>query len=203
LITIVDYGIGNIASVRNAFLAAGASTVVTSNAGAVLEASGIVLPGVGAFGKGMENLAQRGLIKPIRAFTEAGRPFLGICLGLQLLFTESYEGGRFPGLDLISGTVERLNVNLKVPHVGWNQIERRQGCPEVEGIADESFFYFVHSYHVVPEDRSVVAAETEYGVRFVSAIKKENIFACQFHPERSGEVGLRLIRNFIRLVEGE
>lgn len=149
----------------------------------------------------MQNLTERGLVEPIKAIIEGRKPLLAICLGLQLLFTESLEGGHSQGLGVIRGRVERLEVNLKVPHIGWNQIEKRQECPELEGVPDGSFFYFVHSYHVVPAERAVIATKTEYGQEFVSAIKKDSVFACQFHPERSGEVGLRVIRNFIRLTE--
>jgi len=201
LIAIIDYGIGNLASVRNAFLAQNARVTITSDPKVISGASGIVLPGVGAFGKGMSNLVGRGLVEPIKESVAAGKPFLGICLGLQFLFTESCEGGQFAGLDLIPGTVERLQVDLKVPHIGWNQIEIEQECPELDGVPNGSFFYFVHSYHVVPEDKTAIATKTDYGVDFVSAIKKDSIFACQFHPERSGNLGLHVIRNFVALAE--
>ena len=201
MIAILDYGIGNLASVRNAFEATGAHVIITTEPQAVLDASGLVVPGVGAFGKAMQNLSERQLIEPIVTFLETGKPFLGICLGLQLLFSESHEGGRCAGLGVMRGTVERLEVDLKVPHIGWNQIEKKQECAELEGVPDGTFFYFVHSYRVVPEDDTVVATETEYGDEFVSAVKKDNIFACQFHPERSGSAGLQVIRNFLRIAE--
>lgn len=186
---------------RNAFLAEGADVVVTSDPRAVVDSSAVVVPGVGAFGKAMQNLMERKLVEPVKACIRGGKPFLGICLGLQLLFSESNEGGSFEGFDLLAGSVRRLDVDLKVPHIGWNQIEKQQDCPELDGVPDSSFFYFVHSYHVVPDDAAIVATRTEYGVRFVSAIKKDNVFASQFHPERSGGVGLRVIRNFMRLAK--
>lgn len=198
MIAIIDYGMGNLRSVSKAFEAVGHEAVVTRDVCAIMNASRVVLPGVGAFGDCMANLEQYGLVEPIRATIQSGKPFLGICLGLQLLFTESEEFGVHKGLGVIPGRVRRFAVDpdLKVPHMGWNQVNVQRACPLFEGIADGSHWYFVHSYFVDPIDRTVAATTTTYGVPFVSSIWRENVVACQFHPEKSQTVGLRLIKNF-------
>jgi glutamine amidotransferase len=198
MIAIIDYGMGNLRSVSKAFEAVGHEAVVTRDVRAIMNASRVVLPGVGAFGDCMANLEQYGLVEPIRATIQSGKPFLGICLGLQLLFTESEEFGVHKGLGVIPGRVRRFAVDpdLKVPHMGWNQVNMQRACPLFEGIADGSHWYFVHSYFVDPVDRAVAATTTTYGVPFVSSIWRENVVACQFHPEKSQTVGLRLIKNF-------
>lgn len=198
MIAIIDYGMGNLRSVSKAFEAVGHQVVVTHNAKVIGNASHVVLPGVGAFGDCMVNVEQYGLVEPIRATIQSGKPFLGICLGLQLLFTESEEFGPHKGLDIISGKVRRFVTSspLKVPHIGWNQVHRQRACPLLDGIADEVEWYFVHSYFVDPSDQHVAATTTTYGIPFVSSVWKDNIVACQFHPEKSQAVGLQLIKNF-------
>lgn len=199
MLAIIDYGMGNLRSVSKALEAAGASNVrIVSEAKEILKADKIVLPGVGAMAEAISALRKLKLIDPIkeRIFE---KPFLGICLGLQLLFTESEEGGRVKGLGIFRGKVKRFSGRLKVPHMGWNQVEQRNtGSPILEGIPDNSYFYFCHSYYVVPEDKSIIASTTDYGKEFVSSVSKDNLFACQFHPEKSQAMGLRLLKNFIR-----
>ena len=198
MIAIIDYGMGNLRSVSKAFEAVGHQAVVTRELAAIKNASHVVLPGVGAFGDCMANLERFNLVDSIRSTIQSGKPFLGICLGLQLLFTESEEFGRHRGLDIIAGTVRKFKVDppLKVPHMGWNQVSIQNDCPLFAGIADGSNWYFVHSYFVDPLDRSVVATLTTYGASFVSSVWKNNVVACQFHPEKSQASGLRLIKNF-------
>jgi imidazole glycerol-phosphate synthase subunit HisH len=198
MIAIIDYGMGNLRSVHKAFEAVGHRAVVTRDAKVIGNASHVVLPGVGAFGDCMANLERFDLVESIRSTIRTGKPFLGICLGLQLLFTESEEFGVHKGLDIISGSVKKFVVDptLKVPHMGWNQVDIQRACPLFEGIADGSNWYFVHSYFVDPTDRAVAATTTTYGISFVSSIWRENIVACQFHPEKSQAVGLQLIKNF-------
>jgi len=203
MIAIIDYGMGNLRSVQKAFEKVGFEAVVTADPKLVLEAERVVLPGVGAFRDCMTNLEQGGFIDPILKVIRDGRPFLGICLGLQLLFTESEEFGLHKGLDIIPGRVLRFpegmqesDEELKVPHMGWNQICVKRCPPAFSGIPDRTNFYFVHSYYVQPEDPSVVATTTEYGIEFCSSIWKDNIVATQFHPEKSQEKGLAILKNF-------
>ncbi|MEP7151926.1 MAG: imidazole glycerol phosphate synthase subunit HisH [Nitrospira sp.] len=198
MIAIIDYGMGNLRSVHKAFEAVGHQAVVTREARIIADASHVVLPGVGAFGDCMANLEQYELIDPIRAAIQSGKPFLGICLGLQLLFTESEEFGTHKGLGIIPGRVRKfvLDTTLKVPHMGWNEIEIVRPAPPFEGVRTGSHCYFVHSYYVEPADVCVTAAITEYGHPFASAVWKDNIVACQFHPEKSQAIGLQLIKNF-------
>jgi glutamine amidotransferase len=197
MIAIIDYGMGNLRSVQKAFESLGHDARVTRTPQFMSDASHVVLPGVGAFGDCMANLDRYGLIEPIRRAIKSGKPFLGICLGLQLLFTESEEFGTHQGLGFIRGKVRRFPaVGLKVPHMGWNAIRITRPSPPLIGIETGAFVYFVHSYYVEPEDPSVVCTETDYGVPFVSGIRRDNLFACQFHPEKSQTVGLRIIRNF-------
>jgi glutamine amidotransferase len=198
MIAIIDYGMGNLRSVSKAFEAVGHRAVVSRDPRVIQSASHVVLPGVGAFGDCMGNLERYGLAELILSTIRSGKPFLGICLGLQLLFTESEEFGMHKGLDIIAGKVKKFGDEpmLKVPHMGWNQVNYQRRCPLFDGIADGSDWYFVHSYVVDPVDRSVVASTTPYGPPFVSSIWRDNVLACQFHPEKSQSVGLRLIRNF-------
>lgn len=198
MIAIIDYGMGNLRSVLKAFETVGHQAVVTRDPGVIGNAERVVLPGVGAFGDCMANLEHFGLADPIRAAIRSGKPFLGICLGLQLLFSESEEFGLHKGLGIIPGTVRRFphGTSLKVPHMGWNQVHMEQACPLFKGIANDSDWYFVHSYFVDPVDRAIAASTTTYGIPFVSSIWRENVVACQFHPEKSQSVGLRLIKNF-------
>ncbi len=201
MIALIDYGMGNLGSVGNALRFINCEFEITSDPKVIDAADGAILPGVGAFGDCMANLRAHGLVDAIRAYVADDRPFLGICLGLQLLFTESEEMGCHPGLDIIPGRVVRFTHSLKIPQIGWNQIVRRQDCPQLEGVPDGSYVYFVHSFHVVPEDESVVATTTDYGYDFVSAVRRGNLFATQFHPEKSSDVGLRILRNFAGTVE--
>jgi glutamine amidotransferase len=201
VIAIVDYDMGNLKSVQKAFEAVGHRAAVTRDPKAIADASHVVLPGVGAFGDCMRNLERYGLVEPVTKAIADGKPFLGICLGFQLLFTESEEFGRHRGLGVIPGKVVRFPSNgsavpLKVPHMGWNSIAIGNRPPVLEGVPDGAFMYFVHSYYVVPDDRAVACTMTDYGAPFVSSIVRDNIFACQFHPEKSQQEGLRIIRNF-------
>lgn len=206
MLAIIDYGMGNLRSVSKALEAAGASEVrIVSRPEEIIKADKIVLPGVGAMGEAISALRKLNLIDPVKE-SILRKPFLGICLGLQLLFAESEEGGRVRGLGIFKGKVKRFSGRLKVPHMGWNQIKRRTTkdgrltteSPILEGIPDNSFFYFCHSYYVVPEDKSIIASTTGYCKEFVSSISKDNLFACQFHPEKSQAAGLRLLKNFVR-----
>lgn len=198
MIAIIDYGMGNLASVKNAFLKLGYDAMTTSQPGDILRAEKVVLPGVGAFEDAIGNIRNLGIDKVIFEVVERQTPLLGICLGLQLLFTESYENGIHKGLNIIPGRVEKFLIppQYKVPQIGWNSIEIDPASRLLAGIPNGSYFYFVHSYYVVPEDEAVVAARTDYGVNFVSAIEKGKIFAAQFHPEKSSDLGLKILRNF-------
>lgn len=203
MIAVVDYDMGNLRSVQKGFEHVGCRALVTRDRGQIASADGVVLPGVGAFSACMENLQRFGLVEPVREAVRQGKPFLGICLGFQLLFTESEEFGAQKGLALFPGKVIgfRPDNGLKIPHMGWNRIEKKTESPFLEGISDGDHVYFVHSYYVVPEDKSVIATTTEYGTSFVSSIATPRLFACQFHPEKSQAIGLRLLANFARFVE--
>ncbi|MGB0911796.1 MAG: imidazole glycerol phosphate synthase subunit HisH [Nitrospirales bacterium] len=202
MIAIVDYGMGNLRSVQKACEAVGHTAIVTRESSKIADASHVVLPGVGAFGDCMENLIRYELDVPIRRAVASGKPFLGICLGLQLLFTESEEFGNHQGLGILPGTVKQFSsttsvtAGLKVPHMGWNTISIQQESPLLQDIHQASHVYFVHSYYVVPDDSTITCTTTKYGVPFVSSVQKDNIFASQFHPEKSQKLGLQLFRNF-------
>ena len=199
MIAIIDYGAGNLKSVANAIARIGYEAKVISKASEVIDAHVVILPGVGAAADTMENLNNLGLAVPIRRFIADGRPFLGVCMGLQVLFTGTEEGGWHKCLNIIPGRVKKLPAGLKIPHMGWNQVKQKLSHPVFDGIPDKSNFYFVHSYYVEPDDKSVVAGETEYGVQFCSIIAQDNLVATQFHPEKSGEFGLKLYENFLKL----
>jgi len=196
MIAIVDYGMGNLRSVEKGFLKVGVDAKVVTDSKAVDNADAVVLPGVGAFRDCMKNLEEMSLTEPILRSIQKGKPYLGICLGLQVLFTESEEFGIHKGFDILKGKVVRFQINLKVPHMGWNNAKIQRRPPIFDGIQDEAFFYFVHSYYVVPDDNNIVATTTDYGITFASMVWKENIFATQFHPEKSQETGLKILRNF-------
>ncbi|MCL4474279.1 MAG: imidazole glycerol phosphate synthase subunit HisH [Actinobacteria bacterium] len=196
MIVIIDYGMGNLRSVEKALEKVGAEVAVSRDPDDLRQADRIVLPGVGAFGDAMANLQKRGLVEAIKGEVAAGKPFLGICLGLDLLFEESDEHGLHQGLGLLPGRVELLATGLKIPHIGWNQINIRKESKLLAGIPDGSAFYFVHSYAVVPREESDILCETEYGSAFVSAVERDNIAAFQFHPEKSSSLGLMILRNF-------
>jgi glutamine amidotransferase len=189
---------GNLRSVQKGFERVGHQAAVTSDPAVVAAADKVVLPGVGAFEDAMAELRTRGLVRPVLAAIDGGKPFLGICLGLQLLFDVGFENGRHEGLGVIPGEVVRFELprGLSVPHMGWNQLEIRRRPPALEGLAEGTFVYFVHSYYVVPRDPGVIATETDYGGPFCSSIWRENIFATQFHPEKSQADGLRILKNF-------
>jgi glutamine amidotransferase len=199
-IVIVDYGMGNLRNVERGFEKVGFEAKVTRNKQEIERASGIVLPGVGAFRDCMVNLERHGLIDPILRSVEKGKPYLGICLGLQILFSESEEFGSHRGLDLIKGRVVKFipDPEHKVPHMGWNTVQKEKEVPMLRGIESGDFFYFVHSYYVIPEERGWVSTLTDYGKPFVSSIWKENLFATQFHPEKSQEKGLRILETFAK-----
>ncbi len=213
MITIIDYGMGNLRSVQKAFELFCPRVEVTSSAKDIAAADKVVLPGVGAFGKAMEELQKKGLVGAIRDSIKIGKPFLGICLGTQLLFSESEEAGGIKGLGILKGKVKRFKntTGLKIPHMGWNRIAisdpepqgygagKQQGTRILDGVPDGSYMYFVHSYYVEPEDKGVVLCETGYGDNFTSAIQKDNICAFQFHPEKSQKIGLNIIKNFADL----
>ncbi len=196
-IVIVDYGAGNLRSVANAFKLLGAETNVTSSPREVSAARTVVLPGVGAARDTMRNLEARDLVEPIREIIASGRPFFGVCMGLQALLDGSEEGGWQECLGVIPGVVRRLPNGQKVPHMGWNQVRQVKHHPIFEGIPDGSYFYFVHSYYACPSDSSFTAGETEYGTVFASVVARDNLVATQFHPEKSGDMGLRVYANFL------
>ncbi|HET6422601.1 MAG TPA: imidazole glycerol phosphate synthase subunit HisH [Planctomycetaceae bacterium] len=201
-ITIVDYGMGNLRSVQKACEKLGATAHIATSPEAIRAASKLILPGVGAFRDAIHELQRLDLVEPLRQHIQADKPFLGICLGLQMLFDVSYEDGEWPGLGVFAGDVVRFpsDLGLKVPHMGWNTLEYAQPqIPLFAHIPPQSSVYFVHSYYVRPKDSSLVAAKTTYGVEFVSAIARGNVYATQFHPEKSQKVGLQLLTNFIGL----
>jgi glutamine amidotransferase len=199
VVTVIDYGAGNLRSVVNAITRLGYQSRITSKADDVPAAQALILPGVGAAGDTMTNLNRLRLTKPVIQYIRDGRPFLGICIGLQALFTGTEEGGWHDCLNVIPGRVRRLPEGQKIPHMGWNQVKQVIPHPVFDGIPDETNFYFVHSYYVDPEDKSLVIGETDYGVTFCSFIVRGNLVATQFHPERSGEYGLRIYDNFLKL----
>jgi len=202
LITIIDYGAGNLFSVRKAIEYFDIDVVISDNPEDILKAEGLILPGVGAFGWGMKLLEEKRLCESIREAVNKGIPLLGVCLGLQLLFEESEESPDVSGLGFIRGRVKRLPNDLPLPHIGWNQVKIIKDTPIFKGINQNSFFYFVHSYYGEPLDRDSVYGITEYGIEFPSVICKENIFAVQFHPEKSSSEGLKIYRNFLEVVYG-
>jgi len=203
-LAIVDYGMGNLRSVAKAFERLGHAAEVTRDPDRIAEAPGVVLPGVGAFGACMANLRALGLVDPVTHAIGRGRPFLGICLGMQLLFDESDEFGPVRGLGILPGRVVRFapDPDRKIPHMGWNTLRIARRAPELAGIDDDAYVYFVHSYYPVPADPAVVATTTVYGPEFASSVARDNVFACQFHPEKSQQVGLRMLDNFVRVVGG-
>ena len=198
LIAIIDYGMGNLRSVEKAFEFVGHKAFIARRPEEVSNASHVVLPGVGGFPECMKNLIETGMIDAVYKSIESGKQFLGICLGLQLLFSESEEFGTHKGLNILQGRVVRfkLGQEFKVPHMGWNGIKFNQGVQLLRDIPDNSYVYFVHSYYVEPADKGIIATTTDYGGEFTSAVYKDNIFACQFHPEKSQDIGLRILKNF-------
>jgi glutamine amidotransferase len=202
MIAIIDYGAGNLRSVINAITILGYRANITSQPDEIMQAEAVFLPGVGAAGDTMASLRKLGLTDTIQRLIVENKPLLGICLGLQVLFTETEEGGSYECLNIIPGRVKKLPSGLKVPHMGWNQVKWKIAHPVFEGIPDGADFYFVHSYYVEPEDKTVIAGVTEYGITFCSAIVRGNLVATQFHPEKSGDLGLQIYENFIRSAGG-
>lgn len=198
MIAIVDYGMGNLRSVQKAIERIGHTAEIVSRPEQIRTAERLILPGVGAFRDAIHELKRLDLVEPIREHIQQDKPFLGICLGLQMLFDVSYEDGEWPGLGVLPGEVVRFppSAELKVPHMGWNTLEPTGPVRLLDGIPTDASFYFVHSYYVVPRDASVIAARTDYGVRFTSMVARGNMFATQFHPEKSQKVGLKLLSNF-------
>jgi len=201
-IVIIDYGMGNLRNVQKGFERIGIDAKLTRNKNEIQRASAIVLPGVGAFKECMENLEKFGLVEPLTQSIEKGKPYFGICHGLQILFSESEEFGSHQGLNLIKGKVVKFSPDpeYKVPHMGWNTIEKQREIPLLDGVKTGDFFYFVHSYYVVPEEKQWISTSTTYGKPFVSSICKENLFATQFHPEKSQQNGLRILENFVKSI---
>lgn len=198
MITIVDYQMGNLRSVQKAIEKVGGEAKISSDADEIATAEKLILPGVGAFGDAMAELRRRDLCQPIRDFIDTDRPFLGICLGLQLLFERGFEHGNHEGLGVLQGEVVRFDLpsHYKVPHMGWNTVIKRSDAPILASTPDDSHFYFVHSFYVVPTDASVIALECDYGGKFCAMVRRNNLFATQFHPEKSQENGLTLLREF-------
>ena len=201
MIAIIDYDAGNLKSVEKALIKVGAEPVVTRDASVILQADKVILPGVGAFGDAMEKLNSFGLVDTIYKVTEKGTPFLGICLGLQLLFEYSEEKEGCKGLSLLKGGIKRIPdaPGLKVPHMGWNSLDVTPNAKLFRNLPENPYVYFVHSYYLQAEEPEIVAATAEYGVTVHASVEKDNIFACQFHPEKSGEVGLAILKNFVEL----
>lgn len=202
MIAIIDYDAGNIKSVEKALQKLNAEVVITKDAEVILRADKVILPGVGAFGDAMANLRKYGLDKVIHQVVEKGTPFLGICLGLQLLFERSDETPGVAGLGILEGEVLRIpdKDNLKIPHMGWNSLHLQNQGRLFQGLSEQSYVYFVHSYYLKAKDETIVKATTDYGVQIHASVEKKNIFACQFHPEKSSDVGLQILKNFVELV---
>jgi imidazole glycerol-phosphate synthase subunit HisH len=198
-IAIIDYGAGNLRSVHNAITRIGYQSQITSRPEEILQAKAVFLPGVGAAGDTMASLKKLGLTDVIHQLVVEKRPLFGICIGLQVLFTGTEEGGWYECLNIIPGRVKKLPSGLKIPHMGWNQVKQKFTHPIFEGVPNEANFYFVHSYYGEPEDKSVILAETEYDISFCSALAKDNLVATQFHPEKSGDLGLKIYYNFLKL----
>ena len=198
MIAIIDYDAGNIKSVEKAIQFLGEEVVITRNPDEILNASRVILPGVGAFGDAMEKLHNYGLVPVIQEVVKRKIPFLGICLGQQVLMSSSDESPGVKGLDLFKGHAEILSGDVKIPHMGWNQLKVCNDSPILDGI-DKEFFYFVHSYHVVPDDEEIIAGVCDYGGSVVASLSQNNLFSTQFHPEKSGEAGLKILKNFTEL----
>ena len=204
MIAIIDYGAGNIQSVAKALRHIGCDCTVTKNKKEILASDGAVLPGVGSFGDTVDTMNAYGIKETVKEYIAGGKPFLGICLGMQLLFPESEESPGAKGLGIFEGTITKIpnGDGLKIPHMGWNSLTINPQSRLLKGIGEEPYVYFVHSYYLTAKDRDLVAARTEYGVTIDAAVEKDNVFATQFHPEKSGETGLKILRNFAKIVEG-
>jgi len=200
MIAIIDYGMGNLLSVQKAFEKVGFPAKIVTDPDEVIKARAVVLPGVGAFKDAMENLTESNMVDPIYQVIKEGKPFLGICLGLQLLFSESEEFGLTKGLDIIEGKVRKIPAGVKITHIGWNEIKMVHESPIMKGIDSGSHFYFVHSYYVEPENKKVITCQTDYGFEYTSVITKDNVFGIQFHPEKSSTLGLKILKNFGEMI---
>lgn len=198
--TIIDYGAGNLHSVCNALNSIGEQNEVTKDKDKILSAERLILPGVGSFGDAMKKLEGEGLVEVIREYVKSGKPFLGICLGLQLLFEESEETPGVKGLGIFKGKCEKIPAidNLKIPHMGWNSLEISKDSKLLKDIGSEPYVYFVHSYYIKPEDESVVSAYTDYGSKLAIAVERDNVYALQFHPEKSSSTGMKILKNFVK-----
>lgn len=204
MIAIIDYGVGNLRSVEKAFHYIGSEAAISSDPDFILSADAVVLPGVGAFADAMESLRKAQMVEVVNKAVRSGKPFLGICLGMQLLFEYSEEGGeRVEGLGLFKGPIKQLplDMNLKVPHMGWNSIKAQKESALLKNLPENPYVYFVHSYYLNAENKEIVAATTHYGIEFDVAVAQGNIYATQFHPEKSGEIGLTILKNFVGLQE--
>ena len=203
MIAIIDYDAGNLRSVEKALEALGQQVIVTKDAETIRQAEKVILPGVGAFGDAMANLQRLGLVEVIRETAASGKPFLGICLGLQLLFEDSDETPGVPGLGILRGHIKRIpeQPGLKVPHMGWNNLELHHDGALFRGLPEHPYVYFVHSYYLAAEDPDIVTATAEYGVTIHASVQSGNLFACQFHPEKSSQIGLAILKNFAELPE--
>ncbi len=201
MITVIDYEAGNLGSVEKALLSLGETIVITKDPDVIRAAEKVILPGVGAFGDAMQNLERLQLVEPIREFAASGKPFLGICLGQQLLFESSEESPGVAGLGILKGKILRIPPceGLKIPHMGWNSLQIQEGARLFRGIPQESYVYFVHSYYLKAEDESIVSAVTDYSTTIHASVESANVFACQFHPEKSSRIGLQILKNFIDL----
>lgn len=201
-IALIDYGLGNIKSVKNSFLKAGVEIKVTADPAVIDKSAAVILPGVGAYRDAFLNLDKRGLIEPIYKSIRS-KPFMGICLGMQLLFEYSFEDGKNRGLAVFKGSVQKIPTGVKIPHMGWNQIDIIEKDSKIlKGVQNGENFYFVHSYHVVPDDTSIVSSTTDHGISLVASIEKDNVYGSQFHPEKSSAAGQKIIKNFLNLVQG-
>jgi glutamine amidotransferase len=203
MIAIIDYGVGNIQNVKNAFARLGIDAIVTSNPKVILSASGAVLPGVGAFKDAMDSLVQSGLDKTVKQRVAANMPTIGICLGMQLMCEVSYEDGETKGLGIFKGKIKKLEVPYKVPHMGWNQLENKKEDPLLKDLEDPAYAYFVHSYYLTDYAESDILQTADYGVDVPATIRKDNIFGMQFHPEKSGSAGETLLKNFVEIMKAE
>ncbi len=202
MIAVTDYGAGNLHSITKALERQGLDVRITESLQSFETAEAVIVPGDGAFGPAIARLRELGFAERIRAYIKSGRPFLGVCLGMQLLFSESEEDGTHRGLGLLPGRVVRLPAGVKVPHMGWNQLQIVRSSPLLDGIETGAYVYFVHSYHAVPQDQAIIAATTEYGGSVAAVVGRDNLWATQFHPEKSGSVGLRMLANFARWAVG-